>query len=49
MLNGQPALVEHERKLREKITILCLMNLIFKCARCKATQSRFAMATVIAA
>ena len=25
MLNGQPALVAHERRLREKITILCLM------------------------
>lgn len=31
-LNSQPALVAHERKLREKITILCLMELIFKCA-----------------
>ena len=31
-LNAQPALVAHERKLREKITILCLMELIFKCA-----------------
>ena len=31
-LNAQPALVEHERALREKITILCLMELIFKCA-----------------
>ena len=30
-LNAQPALVAHERKLREKITILCLMELIFKC------------------
>ncbi len=30
-LNSQPALVAHERKLREKITILCLMELIFKC------------------
>lgn len=28
-LNAQPALVAHERKLREKITILCLMELIF--------------------
>jgi hypothetical protein len=27
-LNSQPALVEHERRLREKITILCLMELI---------------------
>lgn len=27
-LNGQPALVEHERRLREKITILCLLDLI---------------------
>ena len=25
MLNAQPALVAHERRLREKITILCLM------------------------
>ena len=31
-LNAQPALVAHERRLREKITILCLMELIFKCA-----------------
>ena len=23
-LNGQPALVEHERRMREKITILCV-------------------------
>eukprot|EP00884_Botryococcus_braunii_P006375 jgi/Botrbrau1/15739/Bobra.4_1s0107.1 len=29
VLNGQPALVENERKLREKITILCLMETIF--------------------
>lgn len=28
VLNGQPALVAHERRLREKITILCLMELI---------------------
>lgn len=28
LLNGQPALVEHERRLREKITILCLMEMI---------------------
>lgn len=28
VLNGQPALVAHERKLREKITILCLTNLV---------------------
>ena len=27
-LNGQPALVESERHLREKITIMCLMNMI---------------------
>ena len=32
-LNAQPALVAHERRLREKITILCLMQLIFECAR----------------
>lgn len=30
VLNAQPALVENERKLREKITILCLMETIFK-------------------
>ncbi len=29
-LNAQPALVTHERALREKITILCLMELIFR-------------------
>jgi hypothetical protein len=28
LLNGQPGLVAHERRLREKITILCLMELI---------------------
>ena len=28
-LNAQPALVANERKLREKITIACLMGLIF--------------------
>lgn len=28
MLNSQPALVTHERRLREKITILCLIELI---------------------
>eukprot|EP00270_Netrium_digitus_P007872 TRINITY_DN2312_c0_g1_i1.p1 TRINITY_DN2312_c0_g1~~TRINITY_DN2312_c0_g1_i1.p1 ORF type:complete len:391 (-),score=114.42 TRINITY_DN2312_c0_g1_i1:110-1282(-) len=28
-LNAQPALVENERRLREKITILCLMDVIF--------------------
>lgn len=28
-LNAQPALVQNERRLREKITILCLMELIF--------------------
>ena len=27
-LNAQPALVANERRLREKITILCLMELI---------------------
>lgn len=30
-LNGQPALVSHERELRQKITILCLTELISKC------------------
>ncbi|KAK9816790.1 hypothetical protein WJX72_005132 [[Myrmecia] bisecta] len=29
VLNSQPAMVENERKLRQKITILCLMELIF--------------------
>ena len=29
-LNGQPALVANERKLREKITILCLLQIIFQ-------------------
>ena len=28
-LNAQPALVAHERKLREKITILCLLQIVF--------------------
>ena len=28
-LNAQPALVAHERKLREKITILCLLRIVF--------------------
>jgi 26S proteasome regulatory subunit N9 len=28
VLNSQPALVSHERRLREKITILCLMELV---------------------
>ena len=28
-LNAQPALVAHERRLREKITILCLLELVF--------------------
>lgn len=27
-LNGQPALVQNERRLREKITIMCLMELV---------------------
>ena len=31
-LNAQPALVENERKLREKITILCLLELIARSA-----------------
>eukprot|EP00959_Pyramimonas_sp_CCMP1952_P336331 7042643-Pyramimonas_sp.AAC.1 len=31
-LNAQPALVQNERRLREKITILCLMEIIFRCA-----------------
>ena len=29
-LNAQPALVQNERQLREKITILCLMELVFR-------------------
>jgi len=29
-LNAQPALVANERKLLEKINILCLMEIIFK-------------------
>lgn len=29
-LNAQPALVQNERKLREKITILSLMDLVFR-------------------
>ena len=37
-LNGQPALVEHERALREKITILCLTELIFGCATDRDTS-----------
>ena len=28
VLNGQPALVAHERKLREKITVMCLMSYV---------------------
>lgn len=27
-LNAQPALVAHERKLREKITLMCLLELV---------------------
>lgn len=29
-LNAQPALVENEKKLLEKINILCLMEIIFR-------------------
>jgi 26S proteasome regulatory subunit N9 len=29
-LNAQPALVSNERKLREKITILCLLQIVFQ-------------------
>ena len=29
-LNAQPALVANERKLREKITILCLLQIVFQ-------------------
>ena len=32
VLNEQPALVENERKLKEKLTIMCLLELIFRCA-----------------
>lgn len=35
-LNSQPELVAHERQLREKITILCLTELIFTCVHCQA-------------
>lgn len=31
ILNSLPAMVDNERKLREKITILALTELIFKC------------------
>ena len=37
-LNAQPALVADERKLREKITIACLMELIFTYASGEALQ-----------
>lgn len=30
-LTAQPALVENEKKLLEKINILCLMEIIFRC------------------
>ena len=30
VLNAMPALVEHERLLKEKITIMCLLELIFR-------------------
>lgn len=30
-LSAQPALVENEKKLLEKINILCLMEIIFRC------------------
>lgn len=39
-LNSQPALVQHERALREKITILALTELIFKCVMQFAAQCR---------
>jgi 26S proteasome regulatory subunit N9 len=31
LLNAQPAMVEHERRLREKITIACLVELVARC------------------
>ena len=31
VLNAMPSLVEHERLLKEKITIMCLLELIFRC------------------
>lgn len=31
VLNNQPALTENVHQLRQKITILCLMELIFRC------------------
>ena len=33
VLNAMPALVEHERLLKEKITIMCLLELIFRCRK----------------
>lgn len=33
-LSAQPALVENEKKLLEKINILCLMEIIFRFASC---------------
>ena len=32
VLNAMPSLVEHERLLKEKITIMCLLELIFRCS-----------------
>lgn len=42
-LNGQPALVEHERRLREKITIMCLMDMI---SSLPAEQRRIALTDI---
>ena len=30
LLNGMPELVSHERLLKEKITVMCLLELIFR-------------------
>lgn len=39
-LNAQPALVANQNRLREKITILCLLNLIFSCVFTHSTHTR---------
>ncbi|GAB4817025.1 hypothetical protein N2152v2_004071 [Parachlorella kessleri] len=43
VLNAQPELVKHERRLREKITVLCLMELI---ASLPAEERTVPMATI---
>lgn len=45
-LNGQPALVSHERELRQKITILCLTELI---SNLPAEERTIPIATIAAA